>query len=157
MLSIGALAPEFELADQAGCTHRLSELCAAGPVVVYFYPADFTPVCTKQACMMRDWREDLRASGVRVVGVSAQSGESHGKFDAKHDLGFTLLADPKKHAIAGFGVGGPLGLLPRRATFLLDTDRRVVDRVVADFRVGPHRAFVQRVLHRAGASDRSAE
>ena len=70
MLQAGDRAPEFELADDHGRIVRLSELLAHGPLVLYFYPADFTPVCTKEACMFRDAHADLAAQGIRVFGVS---------------------------------------------------------------------------------------
>jgi peroxiredoxin Q/BCP len=137
MLSIGQPAPDFELPDHAGETVRLSELLARGPVVVAFYPADFTPVCTAQACMMRDEHERLTEAGLTVVAISPQPAESKARFRDKHDLARSLLADPDRAAIKAFGVGLPLGLV-RRATFLIDPTARSSDRVVADLRVGPH-------------------
>lgn len=70
MLSIGDVAPDFELADDQGRPRRLSRELALGPVALYFYPADFTPVCTRQACMFRDRGDELARAGVRVLGVS---------------------------------------------------------------------------------------
>jgi len=119
-------------------------------VVLYFYPADFTPACTAQACLMRDWREPLAEAGFRVLGVSPQSVESHRRFERKHGLGFTLLADEDKSVCRAYGVLGPLGLIVRRVTFLIGTDKIIFDRVVADLRVGKHADFVRRLLD-AGA------
>lgn len=143
MLKKGEPAPDFEIADADGSPVRLSRLLERGPVVVAFYPADFTPVCTAQACMMRDNHARLTEAGLRVVAISPQPADSKARFRDKHDLSQTLLADPDRVAIKAFGVGLPLGLV-RRATFLIGTDGVIADRVVADLRVGPHRALIER-------------
>src|SRR4029450_177609 len=96
MYTKGSLAPEFELADQSGSIRTLSSLLSDGPLILYFYPADFTPGCTKEACSFRDLHQDLMKANLRVVGVSPQDVESHRKFAGKHGLSFTLLADPDK-------------------------------------------------------------
>lgn len=153
MLAIGQPAPNFALADEAGVMVTLASLLASGPVVLYFYPADFTPVCTAQACMFRDWTEELSAAGVRVVGISPQGTASKQKFKAKHTLGFTLLADPEKKAIAAYGAAFLFGMITRRVTYLIEPSPNggvIADRVVADLSVGPHRAFVERVMKRVG-------
>ena len=152
MLNIGERAPDFALPDDAGHTVTLSSLLEAGPVVLYFYPADFTPVCTSQACMFRDWTAELAAAGVRVVGISAQSSQSKHRFKEKYSLGFTLLADEKKEAIRAYGAQFLLGLFTRRVTYLVERREGVAviaDRAVADLRVGAHLEFVKRVLRRA--------
>ena len=143
MKRIGDQAPDFELTDDAGTTVRLRDLSVAGPVVVAFYPADFTPVCTAQACMMRDEHDRLAEAGVTVVAISPQSSDSKARFRAKHGLSQRLLADPDRVAIKAFGVGLPLGLV-RRATFLVGRDGVIADRVVADLRVGPHAGLLSR-------------
>ena len=96
MLKKGTQAPEFDLVDQDGKRHTLQSLLAKGPLILYFYPADFTPGCTKEACTFRDLQHDLLRARLRVVGVSPQDADSHRKFAAKHNLNFTLLADPDK-------------------------------------------------------------
>lgn len=143
MLKPGSPAPDFQLRDHAGDLVRLSDLLAKGPVVVAFYPADFTPVCTAQACMMRDSHDRLAGAGVRAVAISPQSADSKARFREKHNLSQVLLADPERVAINAFGVGLPLGLV-RRATFLIDKDGTISDRVVADLRVGPHARLMER-------------
>jgi peroxiredoxin Q/BCP len=150
MLSIGQPAPDFELPNHAGETVRLSELLARGPVVVAFYPADFTPVCTAQACMMRDEHERLTDAGITVVAVSPQPAESKARFRDRHDLSQIMLADPDRAAIKAFGVGLPLGLV-RRATFLIDAEGTIRDRVVSDLRVGPHTKLLRRAAEASGA------
>ena len=146
MLDPGATAPDFTLPDQSGKPVTLSALLAEGPVVLYFYPADFTPGCTKEACDLRDIHGEVAAAGLTVVGVSPQDADSHRRFAEKHRLPFTLVADPEKQAIKAFGVDGPLGLGVRRATFLIGTDGRIEDVVLADLRIGRHGEFVRNAV-----------
>jgi thioredoxin-dependent peroxiredoxin len=151
MLKHGTQAPEFNLEDQDGKRHTLASLLRAGPLILYFYPADFTPGCTKEACSFRDLQKDLVAANLRVVGVSPQDAESHRKFAAKHGLNFPLLADPDKQAVKAYDVDGPLGFGVRRGTYLIGQDGKVLDSVLADLRISEHEAFVQRALT-AGAA-----
>jgi peroxiredoxin Q/BCP len=151
MLKAGDRAPDFTLPDQDGNEVSLASLLTDGPLVLYFYPADFTPGCTKEACSIRDMHDDLLDAGVRVVGVSPQDGASHARFRAKHGLQFTLLADVDKQAVKAFGVDGPLGLGVRRATFLIGQDGIIQDMVLADVMVGKHADFIQRAAAAARA------
>ncbi len=146
MLKNGEKAPDFTLPDQDGRSRGLSELIDGKPLILYFYPADFTPGCTKEACDLRDLHTKILAAGLRVVGVSPQSPESHRKFRDEHSLPFTLLSDEKKMAIKAFDVDGPLGIGVRRATFLIDGKQRIVDAVLADLRIGRHQEFVERAI-----------
>lgn len=154
MLNNGSPAPDFELPDEDGRKRRLSEILDGRPLILYFYPADFTPGCTKEACDLRDLHTRILASGLRVVGVSPQSPESHRRFRAEHSLPFTLLSDEDKVAIKAFDVDGPLGIGVRRATFLIDGNRRILDAVLADLRIGRHQEFVEGAI--AARVDRSA-
>jgi peroxiredoxin Q/BCP len=142
MLAKGAKAPEFELADQDGRKHTLKSLLAGGPLILYFYPADFTPGCTKEACSFRDLHQDLMKARLRVVGVSPQDVASHRKFADQHNLNFPLLADPAKVAVKAYDVDGPLGFGVRRGTYLIDRNGVIQDSVLADLRIGAHEAFV---------------
>jgi peroxiredoxin Q/BCP len=146
MLAIGARAPEFTLPDADGQPTSLSNLLRDGPLILYFYPADFTPGCTREACQMRDLHTQLDASGLRVAGVSPQNPESHRSFREKYKLPFTLLADVDRFVIKMYDVQGPLGFGVRRATFLIDQSRHIQDAVLADFRIGEHEAFVQKAI-----------
>lgn len=96
-------APAFELPDQDGKIRRLSEFISQGPLVVVFYPGDFTPVCTKQLCSYRDAGDEFRSLGVQVVGISADSPEKHQKFREKFKFEFPLLSDPSKKIARAFG------------------------------------------------------
>ncbi len=146
MLKAGDRAPDFSLADQDGNAVRLSSWLDEGPVLLYFYPADFTPGCTKEACDIRDMHEDISDVSIRVLGVSPQDGESHTRFREKHRLPFTLLADPDKEIIRLYGVDGPLGFGVRRATFLIGQDGRIEDVVMADLLIGRHSDFIRKAV-----------
>jgi peroxiredoxin Q/BCP len=151
MLAKGTRAPEFELADQDGRKHTLKSLLAGGPLILYFYPADFTPGCTKEACSFRDLHQDLMKAKLRVVGVSPQDVASHRKFADEHGLNFPLLADPDKVAVKAYDVDGPLGFGVRRGTYLIGKDGLIQDSVLADLRIGAHEAFVLNAI-KSGAT-----
>src|SRR5215475_783342 len=125
MLAIGSRAPEFTLPDQDDRPVSLTTLLNRGPLILYFYPADFTPGCTKEACMIRDLHSELVGRGLAVAGISPQGAQSHRGFREKHSLPFTLLSDPDKSVIAMYEVVGPLGLGVRRATYLIDPSRHI--------------------------------
>jgi thioredoxin-dependent peroxiredoxin len=146
MLSAGELAPDFELPDQDGKPRRLSSLVDGQPLILYFYPADFTPGCTKEAYDLRDLHTRILSVGMQVVGISPQAPESHRRFRDEYGLPFLLLSDEKKDVIKAYGVDGPLGIGVRRATFLIGRDRRVEDAVLADLRIGRHQEFVQKAI-----------
>src|ERR1700744_1614981 len=119
MLDIGGRAPEFTLPDHTGQPASLSTLLRSGPLILYFYPADFTPGCTREACSLRDVYAQLVAAKITVAGVSPQSPQSHADFAAKYALPFTLLCDPDKTMARAYDVVGPLGFGVRRASFLI--------------------------------------
>lgn len=148
MLGPGDKAPDFTLPDQDGNKVTMSGLLTGGPLLLYFYPADFTPGCTKEACDIRDMHDDISDVGIRVIGVSPQDEKSHNRFSAKHSLPFTLLADTDKVAIQAYGVDGPLGLGVRRATFLVGENGVIDDVVVADLRIGKHGDFIRHAVSR---------
>lgn len=146
MLTIGARAPEFTLPDADGQATSLSNLLRSGPLILYFYPADFTPGCTREACQLRDIQNEVEAAGLRIAGVSPQTPESHRAFREKYKLPFILLADVDRFVIKMYGVQGPLGFGVRRTTFLIDQARHIQDAVVANFRIGEHQAFVRKAI-----------
>ena len=153
MIKSGERAPEFTLPNETGADRSLTGLLSAGAIVLYFYPADFTPGCTRQACVLRDLHSEIEQAGLRVVGISPQSPASHAKFKAKYRLPFVLLSDQQKTVIKMYGVNGPLGIGVRRASYLIDGSRRVRDAVLADFRIARHADFVRKaVMLRATAS-----
>jgi len=146
MLKVGERAPEFTLPDQSGTDRSLTRLLSAGAIVLYFYPADFTPGCTRQACGLRDLHADIQRAGLQVVGISPQSPESHIKFREKHKLPFDLLSDENKTVIKMYGLNGPLGIGVRRGSYLVDASRRIRDAVLADVRIGRHMEFVEKAI-----------
>ena len=146
MLKSGERAPEFELRDHTGRDVSLSDLLADGPVILYFYPADFTPGCTREACTIRDLSDELLSVGLTVVGISPQDTESHKRFREQHGLPFSLLSDTEKTVIRMYGVDGPLGFGVRRATFLIDQDRTIRASVLADLRIGKHADFIREAI-----------
>jgi thioredoxin-dependent peroxiredoxin len=146
MLKAGERAPEFTLPDETATDRSLTELLSTGAIVLYFYPADFTPGCTRQACVLRDLHTDIQSAGLRVVGISPQSPESHAKFRDKYHLPFVLLSDQHKAVVKMYGVNGPLGIGVRRASYLIDGSRRVRDAVLADFKISRHADFVRKAI-----------
>jgi len=150
MLNVGDTAPDFDLADEEGEVVTLDDLLSKGLLVLYFYPADFTSVCTAQACEIRDRHDDLRAVSANVVGVSPQGKSSHNRFRHRYDLPFPLLDDRQKKVIRAYGVNGPLGLGVRRVTFLISPDKKIASRVVADFRVKRHIDLIDSVVEDLG-------
>jgi peroxiredoxin Q/BCP len=146
----GTEAPDFELAADDGSTVKLSDL-RGKPVVLYFYPKDDTPGCTKQACGIRDVYGDFERAGAVVLGVSPDDERSHVKFKQKYELPFTLLADPD-HAVADqYGVWGEksyagktfLGVM--RSTFVIDAEGNV-KKVMHDVKPATHADEVLSVL-----------
>ena len=146
MLAVGDRAPEFVLKDNNGKDASLTELLQSGPLILYFYPADFTPGCTKEACSIRDIHNDIQAVGLQVVGISPQDAESHERFRETHNLPFTLLCDPDKTVVKMYDADGPLGFGVRRVTYLINQDRTIQDAVQADVVVSKHTAFIEKAI-----------
>jgi thioredoxin-dependent peroxiredoxin len=123
----GRKAPDFTLADDSGNKVKLSSL-RGSPVVLYFYPRDDTPGCTKEACAFRDAKAELAKAGATVLGVSPDTAESHAKFRDKFKLNFPLLADPEHKVAEKFGAWrektrfGKSSMGIQRSTFLIDAD-----------------------------------
>lgn len=146
MLEKGARAPEFVLANDRGGETSLSELLRNGPLILYFYPADFTPGCTKEACSIRDIHNDIQSVGLQVAGVSPQDTDSHARFRDEYELPFILLSDPEKVAIKMYDVDGPFGVGVRRATFLINQEQTIQDAMMADVRIGRHQEFIEKAV-----------
>jgi peroxiredoxin Q/BCP len=145
MLKTGESAPDFALPDATGCIVTLTGLLVNGPLILFFYPADFTPVCTKEACLFRDAWSDLTDQGVTVAGVSPDDVESHARFRNRHSINYPLLADPDKQACHAYQVLGPFGLL-RRTTYLVGQNRLIRAAARADLRLSPHNRLLQQAL-----------
>jgi thioredoxin-dependent peroxiredoxin len=129
-IEAGERAPAFSLVADDGSKIRLADF-KGRPVVLYFYPKDDTPGCTREACAFRDQQTPLKKLGAIVLGVSADSGESHGKFKAKYGLNFPLLSDPDHSIAEKYGAWreknmyGKKSMGIQRSTFLIDADGKV--------------------------------
>jgi peroxiredoxin Q/BCP len=146
MLKAGDKAPEFVLKNDKGDEVSLGGLLEKGPLILYFYPADFTPGCTAEACSIRDIHSDIQSVGLQVAGVCPQDADSHARFRDKHDLPFELLCDPDKVAAKAYDVDGPFGVGVRRTTFLIGQDGKIRDVVQADLRIGRHEEFIRNAI-----------
>ncbi len=124
LLSVGAAAPELVATDAKGDRVLLSSTRGA-MAVVYFYPKDETPGCTKQACAFRDTYDRFEAAGVSIFGVSRDSAESHEKFRKAHDLPFAMVADEKGDAQRSYGVPSHMPGIAARVTFLVGKDGKI--------------------------------
>ncbi len=135
-------APDFELQDDAGATRKLSDF-RGKPLILYFYPADDTPGCTKEACNFRDDYSQYQKAHVTILGVSPDSVKSHAKFKAKYQLPFPLLADEGHEICDVYGVWGPKKMMGReyegvlRTTFLIDAKGNIA-RVFENVRPAEH-------------------
>lgn len=138
MLQPGDTAPEFTLPDQSGTVRTLDGLLGGTRLVLYFYPADFSPVCTKQACTLRDEHDRLLGAGTRVAGISTGSVTTHAKFAKAFGLPYPVLADPDKAVCRAYGVLGPMGLWTNRVSYLIGPDRTILDAVRSGLRLGKH-------------------
>ena len=125
MPKAGAAAPRVEGKDQDGKTWKLADMAGKKVVLLYFYPKDDTPGCTKEACGLRDRMADLKQDGVEVVGVSFDSADSHQKFIAKYKLNFPLLADADGKIADAYGVRITGRDMARRVSFLIGLDGKI--------------------------------
>ena len=131
MLEAGIKAPDFSLPDQNGTVHTLSEY-AGKKVILYFYPRDNTPGCTKQACGFSELQPQFAEKGAVVLGISKDSVASHKRFEEKYQLGITLLSDPELAVIQAYDVWkekknyGKVGMGVVRTTYLIDENGMIV-------------------------------
>jgi peroxiredoxin Q/BCP len=114
-LQVGKAAPAFTLADASGRKVALADF-AGKDVILYFYPRDDTPGCTKEACGFRDFWKEIQKRGAVVIGVSPDSGESHQKFARKYKLPFPLLSDPDKKVMSAYGAWGEKMMYGKKTT-----------------------------------------
>ena len=123
MIRIGDKIPEFTLQNQDGEPVNIQDIIGKKTVVLYFYPKDDTPGCTKEACSFRDQYTVFQDLGCEVIGISSDAPKAHKEFAIKYKLPFPLLADQKKEVRTLFGVPSSfLGLLPGRVTYIIDTE-----------------------------------
>lgn len=138
-MKIGDKIPLFELPDKSGKTHSIADYLGNKKLVIYFYPKDDTPGCTKEACSFRDAYEDFVEMGYEVIGISSDDVASHKRFSDKHNLPFLLLADEKSEVRNLFGVPRNLfGLIPGRVTYIVDENGVVVKIIDSLFNAEKH-------------------
>ena len=125
MLRTGQRAPDFVGVDQNGNTVSLDDLVKDAIVVLYFYPKDFTAVCTQEACLFRDAYENLRGRGATIVGVSLDGQATHARFANKHGLPFRLLADPDKKISRAYDALQLFGFFTKRVTYVIDRNKMI--------------------------------
>ena len=125
---------------------RLSECLRRGPVLLYFYPADFTPVCTREAYAFRELQPQLQRRDLAVIGISPQDPASHKRFRQRHTLPFTLLSDPEKRVVRAYGCDGLLGFGVKRVSYLIGRGGRIQASVHAALRIGRHTQLAQQML-----------
>lgn len=131
MLEVGSKAPDFELPDQDGKIHKLSDFIGK-KVILYFYPKDNTSGCSKQACGFSERYQQFKEMGVEVLGVSKDSVASHKKFEEKYDLSFTILSDTERQVIEAYDVWkekkmcGKVSMGVLRTTYLIDENGIII-------------------------------
>ena len=121
-VEVGSIAPDFILPSQSGQMVSLTDYVGEKPVVLFFYPKDDTPGCTKEACAFRDYHEGFGKLDAEVIGISSDSVGSHRSFAAKHNLPYTLLSDEERKVRKLYGVPNTLGLFPGRVTYVIDRE-----------------------------------
>jgi thioredoxin-dependent peroxiredoxin len=145
-LQAGDAAPDFTLPAANGKLVALADFRSRSEVVLFFYPKDNTPGCTREACSFRDSYESFRDAGAEVIGVSSDSGESHEQFAGRFRLPFVLLSDHDGTVRARYGVAKTLGILPGRVTFLIDKQGIVRFVFASQFQPAQHVAGALRAL-----------
>ncbi|MCA1729859.1 MAG: peroxiredoxin [Actinobacteria bacterium] len=121
-VEVGSIAPDFSLPTQSGQMLSLKNFIGERPIVLFFYPKNDTPGCTKQACAFRNDYEGFGKLDAEVIGISSDSVESHRSFAAKHDLPYTLLSDEERKVRKLYGVPNTLGIFPGRVTYVIDRE-----------------------------------
>lgn len=150
-IEVGSQIPEFILKDQDGKDFDISELKGKKNMVVYFYPKDDTPGCTKEACSFQDMYEDFKEIDAEVIGISGQSVQSHREFADKYNLTFTLLADEGNKIRKQFGVPGSFfGLLPGRVTYIVNKEGKVIYTFNSQMNAEKHVSEALRILKEQG-------
>jgi len=146
---VGEKAPELDLKDQAGKSVKLADFYGKKNVVLYFYPKDDTPGCTKEACTFRDEMPDYGGLDAQVLGVSVDGIDSHRQFASKYSLNFPLLSDTDKKVAQAYGVLNERGSA-NRATFIIDK-QGILRQIFPNVKVDGHSQEVRDVLEGIGA------
>ncbi|QKT07950.1 peroxiredoxin [Gordonia sp. X0973] len=138
----GDKAPVFALPDQNGDVRTLDDLLAGGPVALFFYPAAFTPGCTKEACHFRDLAAEFAAAGVQRIGISRDAVEKQQRWTGEHNLDYPLLADVDGEVAEAYGVRRGLlakvGMPTKRTTFAIRTDGTIAEVIASEVNMDVH-------------------
>ena len=137
MMEVGDVVDDFELPDETGTPRTLSDLLANGPVVLFFYPAAMTTGCTKESCHFRDLAAEFAAVGAQRVGISRDAVDKQHQFSEKHGFDYPLLSDADGTVAEMMGVARKK-MPPKRVTFVIDQDRKVVEVVKSEIRMNVH-------------------
>ncbi len=138
-LKVGDKIPSFQLKDQSGENFDVDQYIGNTAMVIYFYPKDDTPGCTKEACSFRDSYEAFTDKNIKVIGISSDDVESHKNFAAKYNLPFTLLADTESEVRDLFGVkNNAFGLIPGRVTYVIDQKGEIIFMYDSQFKAAKH-------------------
>ena len=151
MLKVGQQAPLFDVVASGGRSLKLSDYRGKKNVVLFFYPKDFTRVCTAEVCGFRDMYEDLVGNDTEVIGVSLDSDSSHEKFASKHNVPYPLVADKDRSLAKSYeavgGLGGLLGMT-KRVTYVIDKEGKVAGAFDGTFDENPHLGGVRETIAR---------
>lgn len=140
-LRVGEKAPEFDVVSSAGKPLKLSDFAGKKNVVLYFYPGDFTPICTKETCGFRDMMGDLESADTEVIGVSVDSDESHEKFAAEYKVPFALVSDQDRKLAKTYGATSFLGNVlgkTGRVTYVIDKKGMIAGVFAAELSAAKH-------------------
>jgi peroxiredoxin Q/BCP len=149
-LALGDKIPSFKLKDQNNEWFDISDHMGKSFLVVYFYPKDDTPGCTREACSFRDKYEDFASNNIKVIGISGDSPASHKRFAQKHKLNFTLLSDEHQKVEKEFGVPRNLfGLLPGRVTYVINQQGNIIHIFNSQLNVEKHVSEALRIVKSA--------
>jgi len=124
-LPVGTNAPDFSLTNTEGKVFQLSKDWANQPGIIYFYPKDFTPGCTTEACAFRDHYEELVTWGIPIIGISTDSVDTHRKFKQKYNIQFPLLSDESGRVISAYDAKLPFLNISKRVTYIIDESHRI--------------------------------
>ena len=144
-MKVGDKAPDFSLLDERGLPVNLRDYLGHKVVILYFYPKDFTPGCTKEACSFRDNYKPYQDKGAVVIGVSVDSVESHSRFSEEYNLPFPILSDSGKEVARAYGVLGIGGFLAKRVTFIINREGKIT-RIFPKVNVKQHSEEVLKAL-----------
>jgi peroxiredoxin Q/BCP len=152
----GDVVPDFALPDETGTVRQLTDLLANGPVVLFFYPAAMTLGCTMESCHFRDMKVEFEAVGAQRVGISADAVSKQRQFSDKHSFDYPLLSDADRKVADLFDVKRGFSLVPtKRTTFVIDTDRKVLDVIASEVRMNVHADRALEVLRARAQGARS--